>query len=90
MDTLEKAELTASIRHIARFLKSGIQICNFEVIPDTTERKTRRRKRGTPATAKRFAFHANTKSKKLSNAKNSKKGKTRFANFANPLVVISI
>lgn len=43
MDTLEKAELTVSILHIARFLKSGIKICHFEVIPDTTDRKTRRR-----------------------------------------------
>ena len=31
MDTLEIAELSASIRHIARFLKSGIPICNSEV-----------------------------------------------------------
>ena len=45
MDTLEKAELTASIRHIARFLKSEIQIYNSEV-PDTADRKTRGRKTG--------------------------------------------
>ena len=31
MDILGKAELTASIRHIARFLKSGIPIYNSEV-----------------------------------------------------------
>ena len=30
MDTLEKAELTASVRHIAIFLKSGIPIYNSE------------------------------------------------------------
>ena len=30
MDTLEKAELTASICHIARFLKLGILIYNSE------------------------------------------------------------
>ena len=56
MDTLEKAELTASIRHIARFLKSEIQIYNSEV-PDTADRKTRGRK--TQEIAKRFAFHRN-------------------------------
>ena len=55
-DTLENAELTASIRHITRFLKSGIPIYNSEV-PNTIGRKTRRRK--TRATAKHFAFHAN-------------------------------
>ena len=57
VDTLEKVELTASIRHIARFLKSGIPIYNSEV-PDTLGRKIRRRKR-TQAIAKRFAFYAN-------------------------------
>ena len=31
IDTLEKAELIASIRHIVRFLKSGILIDNSEV-----------------------------------------------------------
>ena len=31
MDTLEKAELTTSIRHNARILKSGIPIYNSEV-----------------------------------------------------------
>ena len=44
MDTLEKAELNASIRHIAKFLKSGIPIYNSEVL-DTAGRKTRRVKR---------------------------------------------
>ena len=34
MNTLEKAELTASIHHIKRFSKSGILIYNSE-IPDT-------------------------------------------------------
>ena len=38
MYTLEKAELFASIRHIRRFLKSGIPIYNSEV-PDTAGRK---------------------------------------------------
>ena len=38
MDTLEKAELTASICHIARFLKSGIPVYILEV-PDTAGRK---------------------------------------------------
>ena len=34
-----------SIRHIARFLKSGIPICNSKV-PDTTGRKMRRKTQG--------------------------------------------
>ena len=53
MDTLEKAELTASIRHIARFLKSGIPIYDSEV-PDNAGRKGRRRR--TQAITKRFPF----------------------------------
>ena len=51
MDILEKAKLTASVRHIAIFLKSELPIYNSEV-PDTTYRKTRRR---TLAIAKLFA-----------------------------------
>ena len=58
MNTLEKAKLTASIRHIARFLKSGILIYNSEV-SDTANSKTRKRGRRTEAIARRFAFHAN-------------------------------
>ena len=58
LNNLEKAEITASTRHIARFLKSGIPIYNSEV-PDTTGRKTRRRRR-TQTIAKCFVFHANT------------------------------
>ena len=38
MDTLEKAGLTASICHIARFLKLGIPICN-SAVPDTLAEK---------------------------------------------------
>ena len=56
MDILEKAEFSASIRHIARFLKSGIPIYNSEV-PDMAGIKTRRRR--TQAIAKHFAFYAN-------------------------------
>ena len=56
MDTLEKAELTVLIRHIARLVKSGIPIYNSEVL-DTADRKVRRRR--TRAVAKRFAFHTN-------------------------------
>ena len=56
MDTLEKAELTSSNRHIARFLKSGTPIYNSEVL-DTAGRKTTTRR--TQAIAKRFAFQAN-------------------------------
>ena len=58
MDRLEKAELTALMCHVARFLKRGIPIHNSEV-PDTAGRKTRKRRRRTEAIAKRFAFHAN-------------------------------
>ena len=57
MDTLEKAELTALIRHIAIYFKSGIPLYNSEVL-DTAGRKTRRRRR-TQAIAKRYAFHTN-------------------------------
>ena len=56
INTLEKAELTASIHHTARFLKSGTPIYNSEV-PDTADREMRRRR--TQAIAKCFAFHAN-------------------------------
>ena len=55
MDSLKKAELAVSIRHIARFLKPGIPIYNSEV-PDTDGKKTR--KRTTQTIAKRFAFDA--------------------------------
>ena len=41
IDTLKKAKLTISIRHIARFFKSGILIHNSE-IRDTAGRKTKR------------------------------------------------
>ena len=59
MDTLEKVELTTSMPHIARFLKSGIPIDNPDV-PDTAGRKTTTRR--TKATTKRFAFYANATS----------------------------
>ena len=64
MDTLEKTELITSIRHIVKYLKSGKPIYN-SIGPDTASRKTRsrRRKRGTQAIAKRYEFHANAKSK---------------------------
>ena len=59
MDTLEKSEFTASIRHKTRFLKSKIPIYNSEA-RNTTSRKTRRRRR-TQAIAYRFAFHEHAK-----------------------------
>ena len=59
MDTLEKAALTASIRDLARFSKSGLPIYNSEV-PDTAGRKIKRSRR-TQAIAKRFAFYADAK-----------------------------
>ena len=52
---MEKAELTASICHIVRFLKSGIPIYNSEV-PDMADRKPRRRRL---VIAKPSAFYAN-------------------------------
>ena len=55
INTLEQAELTTSVRHIARLLKSGILIYSSEV-PDMPGRKARRR---TQAIAKRFLFHIN-------------------------------
>ena len=55
MNTLEQAQLSNSMRHIARFLKSGILIYDSEV-PDRPGRKARIR---TQAIAKRFVFHIN-------------------------------
>ena len=52
-----KKLITASVRHIARCLKSGIPICNSEV-PDLAGRKTVRKRE---AILKCFAFHANAK-----------------------------
>ena len=57
MDTLKKSELTASILHIPKYLKSGISIYNSEIL-DTACRKTRRRKQ---RISKCYAFHANAK-----------------------------
>ena len=63
MDIFGKAEFTVWIGNIARFLKSEIPIYNSEV-PCTSGRKTRKRRRGTQATAKCFALYANTKKEK--------------------------
>ena len=60
MDTLKKAEITISISHTARFLKSGIPIYNSEV-PDTVGRKARRRR--IQEIPKRFPFYADGKNK---------------------------
>ena len=57
IDTLEKAELAASICHFARFLKSEIPIYSLK-LPDTAARKTITKRRGTQAISKRFGFHA--------------------------------
>ena len=59
MNTLEKAELTASVCHTERFSKSGILICNSKA-QDTAGRKTREKQR-IQAIAKRYVFHANAK-----------------------------
>ena len=44
MNTLEKAQRTALVRHIDRFSKPGIPIYNSEV-PDTTGRIARKRRK---------------------------------------------
>ena len=41
MDSLEKSELTVSIRHVAIFLKSVITIYNSKVPADMAGRKTK-------------------------------------------------
>ena len=65
MIRLEKAELTASVRHIKRFSKSEIPIYNSEV-PDTDNRKrNKRRRRRTETIAKRYLFHANAINKSV-------------------------
>ena len=46
MNTLGKAELTAPLRHIGRFLKSGAPICNSKV-PNTAVRKNKKREKKT-------------------------------------------
>ena len=56
MGTLEKAEVTASIRHIGRFSRSVIPIYNSEV-QDKIGKKTRRRR--TQTIGKCYTFHAN-------------------------------
>ena len=43
-DTLEKAALTASIRHIVRFLKSEIPIYNSEIPLRLTEKQEAKKK----------------------------------------------
>ena len=70
MSTSEKAKLTASIRYIERFSKSGIPIYNSEV-PDEAGRKTRRRRR-TQAIEKRYAFQVNAIKVKIQNSKQSR------------------
>ena len=54
------AWFTASVIHIARFLKSEIPIYNSKIL-DTAGRKTRRIRRRTQAIVKSFAFDANVK-----------------------------
>ena len=49
MNALEKAELTASIRHIARFLKSGIQITILKSRIRLAEKPKKKNKRNCKA-----------------------------------------
>ena len=58
MNTLEKAELTASIHNIARFLKSEIQIFHSEV-PDTAGGIARRRPQTIAKTESNFLLNMN-------------------------------
>ena len=58
METLEKAELTTSICHIGRFLKSGIPIYNSKV-PDMANRKTAEEEQE-QRQLHSIMFHANT------------------------------
>ena len=62
MDIMQTAELTVSIRHFARFLKSGISICNSEVIDAAGGKTTRKR---ALAIGKPFVFYAKTNSHKI-------------------------
>ena len=55
--TLEKAELTASIRCVAKFSKQGIPIYNSEVQDTAVEKQEKEEHR---QFAKRFAFYANS------------------------------
>ena len=55
MDNLEKAEFTALIHHVARFLKPGIPIYNFKGYGWQNNQKKN------TGNLKRYAFHANTK-----------------------------
>ena len=63
MGTLEKAEVTASIRHIGRFSRSVIPIYNSKVQDKigkkTRRRRRRRRRRRTQTIGKCYTFHAN-------------------------------
>ena len=56
MNTLEKDEFSASVRHIERFSKSGIPIYNSKV-PDMACRRTRRMRRRKTGNCK--ALHTN-------------------------------
>ena len=56
MNTLEKAELTASVHHFERISKTGIVNYNSEA-PDTAGGKMRRRK--FQAILNHYAFYAN-------------------------------
>ena len=59
MDTLEKAELTTSICHIGRFLKSGIPMYNSTVL-DMASRKTTEEGEEERRQLQSIMFHANT------------------------------
>ena len=62
MNSSEKAKLTASVRHIEKFSKSGLPINNFKVLGKADRKTTRIR---TQATTKRYAFHSNAINNKI-------------------------
>ena len=66
VNTAEKAEIIAMVRHIERFSKSGISIYNSEV-PDTADRKTTTKTITASTIAKRYVFHTNAKRKNYVN-----------------------
>ena len=62
MSTSEKTELTALVRHIEKFSKSGIPIYNSEV-PHCWQKIAATRTTKTQVITKRYAFYANAKIK---------------------------
>ena len=95
MDILEKAELTTSICHIAKSLKSGIPICNFEV-RDMAGRETRKKREST-GKFKAFCLLCKCKSKhqtsicnKLADSKSKLMLVTTKTNITYPIAILKL